>query len=173
MFKRLITITAVAIVATMAVAGAALALGVSGTITGTAGIAIDPGSAPSFTDTLSGSDQTVSYQPNLTVTDARGTGAGWHLTVAATALSDGTHSLSQSITGVNESCVSGSTCTLPTNSVSLPVSMASSGSSFYSSASGYGLGKVAVNPTVSVAIPGNSYAGSYSSTVTFATVAGP
>lgn len=173
MFKRLIPVTAVAIVATMAVAGAALALGVSGTITGTSGIALDPGSAPTFTGTLSGSDQTVTYQPNLTVTDARGTGAGWHLTVSATALTDGTHNLAQSITSVNQACASGSTCTLPTSSVSLPVALGSSGTSFYSSAAGYGLGKVGVDPTVSVAIPGNSYAGSYSSTVTFATVAGP
>ena len=173
MFKRLITITAVALVATMAIAGAAFALGVSGTITGTAGIALDPGSAPSFTDTLNGSDQTVTYQPGLTVTDARGTGAGWHLTVAATDLSDGTHSLAQSISAVGQSCASGSTCTLPSSSVSLPVSVGTSGTSFYSSAANYGLGKVAVNPTVSVAIPGNAYAGSYSSTVTFAAVAGP
>lgn len=173
MIKRLITITAVAVVATMAIAASAFALGVTGTITGTAGIALNPGSAPSFTDTLSGADQTVTYQPGLTVTDARGTGAGWHLTVSATNLTDGTHSLSQSVSAVSQACSSGSTCTLPTNSVTLPVAIGTSGSSFYSAASGAGLGQVAVNPTVSVAIPGNSYAGSYSSTVTFAAVAGP
>jgi hypothetical protein len=173
MIKRLITITALALVATMAVAGAAFALGVTGTITGTAGIALDPGSAPSFTDTLNGSDQTVTYQPGLTVTDARGTGAGWHLTASATALTDGTHTLSQSISAVGQSCASGSTCSLPTSSVSLPVAVGTSGSSFYSSAANYGLGKVAVDPTVSVAIPGNAYAGAYTSTITFAAVAGP
>jgi hypothetical protein len=173
MIKRLITTTAVALVATMAIAGAAFALGVTGTITGTAGIALDPGTAPTFTDTLNGADQTVTYQPGLTVTDARGSGTGWHLTVAATNLTDGTHNLSQSISAVSQSCASGSTCTLPTNSVALPVAMGSSGTSFYSSAAAYGLGKLAVNPTVSVAIPGNAYAGSYASTVTFAAVAGP
>ncbi len=173
MFKRFITVTAIALVATMAIAGAAFALGVSGVITGTAGIALDPGSAPSFADTLNGADQTVTYQPGLTVTDARGSGAGWHLTAQATPLSDGTHTLIQDITTVAQNCASGSTCTLPTSAVSLPVLMGSSGTSFYSSAANYGLGKVAVNPTVAVAIPGNAFAGTYSSTVTFAAVAGP
>ncbi len=173
MFKRLITITAIALVATMAVAGAAFALGVSGVITGTAGIGLSQGTAPSFNATLAGADQTVTYQPTLGVTDARGTGAGWHLTVSATALTDGTHNLGQTISAVSQACHSGSTCTLPTSSVTLPVAIGSTGSSFYSSPANYGLGQVDVAPTVSVAIPGNAYAGTYNSTVSFAAVAGP
>ena len=174
MFKRITTVTAVALVACMAIAGAAFALGVTGTVTGTAGIALDPGTAPTFTDTLNGSDQSVTYQPGLTVTDARGTGAGWHLTVSATNLTDGSHTpLAQSVSTVAQACASGSTCSLPTNSVTLPVAMSTSGSSFYSAASAAGLGKVSVTPTVQVAIPGNAYAGTYNSTVTFAAVAGP
>ena len=173
MIKRLITITAVAVVATMAIAASAFALGVTGTVTGTAGIGLNQGTAPTFSATLAGTDQTVTYQPGLTVTDARGTGAGWHLTVSATSLTDGTHNLSQSVSAVSQACGSSSTCSLPTNSVTLPVAVGSTGTSFYSAASGAGLGIVNVNPTVSVAIPGNSYAGSYASTVTFAAVAGP
>jgi hypothetical protein len=173
MFKRLIAITAATIAVTMAVAGAAFALGVSGVITGTAGIALDPGTAPSFSATLNGADQTVTYQPVLAVTDARGSGAGWHLTESATPLTDGTHVLAQSVTTLSQACAAGSTCTLPTNSVSLPVAVGSSGTSFYSSAANYGMGKVTVDPTVAVAIPGNTFAGTYTSTVTFAAVAGP
>jgi hypothetical protein len=154
-------------------AGSAYALGVSGTITGTAGIGLDPGSNPTFADTLDGTDQTVTYKPTLGVSDARGTGNGWHLTEQATALSDGTHTLTQQISGVAQACHAGSTCSLPTSNVNLPVAMGSTGTSFYSSATNYGLGKVDVTPTVSVAIPGNSYAGTYTSTVTFAAVAGP
>jgi hypothetical protein len=174
MFKRITTVTAVALVACMAIAGAAFALGVTGTITGTAGIALDPGSAPTFTDTLNGSDQTVTYQPGLAVTDARGTGAGWHLTVSATSLTDGTHNLAQSVQTVAQACASGSTCSLPTaNSVTLPVAVGASGASFYGTGATYGLGKASITPTVQVAIPGNAYAGTYNSTVTFAAVAGP
>jgi hypothetical protein len=155
-------------------AGSAYALGVQGVITGTAGIGLDPGSNPSFTDTLDGTDQTVTYKPTLGVSDARGTGNGWHLTESATALSDGAgHSLIQQISAVAQACHAGSTCSLPTSNVTLPVAVGTAGTSFYSSATNYGLGKVDVTPTVSVAIPGNSYAGTYTSTVTFAAVAGP
>ena len=173
MHKRLI-VAVVAAAALLAVAaGSAFALGVSGTVTGTAGVGLDPGSNPSFTETLDGTDQTVTYKPVLGVTDARGSGAGWHLTESATSLTDGAHVLTQKISAVAQACHTGSTCTLPASGTTLPVTMGTAGTSFYSSAANFGLGKVDVTPTVSVAIPGNSYAGTYSSTVTFAAVAGP
>jgi hypothetical protein len=173
MRKRLTILLAVTAALLAAAAGSAYALGVSGTITGTAGIGLDPGSNPTFTDTLDGTDQTVTYKPTLGVSDARGTGNGWHLTETASALSDGTHTLTQQISAVTQACHTGSTCSLPTSTTTLPVTMGATGTSFYSSATNYGLGKVDVTPTVSVAIPGNSYAGNYTSTVTFAAVAGP
>lgn len=174
MRTRLAVLLAVTAALLAVAAGSAYALGVTGTLTGTAGIGLDPGSNPSFTDTLDGTDQTVTYRPTLGVSDARGTGNGWHLTESATALSDGAnHTLTQQVTAVAQACHTGSTCTLPTSALTLPVAMGSTGTSFYSSAASYGLGKVDVTPTVSVAIPGNSYAGSYTSTVTFAAVAGP
>lgn len=172
MRKRLTILLAVT-AALAVIAGSAYALSVNGTITGTAGIGLDPGSNPSFTDTLDGTDQAVTYKPTLGVSDARGTGNGWHLTEQATALSDGTHTLTQQISAVAQACHTGSTCSLPTSNVTLPVSMGTTGTSFYSSATNYGLGKVDITPTVSVAIPGNAYAGTYTSTVTFAAVAGP
>ena len=173
MRKRLTTLLAATAALLAVAAGSAYALGVSGTITGTAGIGLDPGTNPTFTDTLDGTDQTVTYKPALGVSDARGTGNGWHLTEQATALSDGAHTLTQQISAVAQACHTGSTCSLPTSNVNLPVTMNATGTSFYSSATNYGLGKVDITPTVSVAIPGNAYAGSYSSTVTFAAVAGP
>lgn len=174
MRKRLTILLAVATALLAVAAGSAYALGVQGVVTGTAGIGLDAGSNPSFTDTLDGTDQTVTYKPTLGVSDARGTGNGWHLTEQGSALSDGAgHSLTQQISAVAQACHTGSTCTLPTSSLTLPVAVSTNGTSFYSSATNYGLGKVDVTPTVSVAIPGNSYAGTYTSTVTFAAVAGP
>jgi hypothetical protein len=35
------------------------------------------------------------------------------------------------------------------------------------------MGKLTVTPTINVAIPGNSYAGTYTSTLTVAAVSGP
>jgi hypothetical protein len=173
MRTRLTVVLAVTAALLAVAAGSAYALGVQGVVTGTAGIGLDPGSSPSFTDTLDGTDQTVTYKPTLAVTDARGSGAGWHLTGSATNLTDGTHVLTQKISAIAQACHTGSTCTLPSSGVTLPVTMGSTGTSFYSAGASFGLGKVDVTPTVSVSIPGNAYAGTYTSTVTFAAVAGP
>jgi hypothetical protein len=171
--NRLFIVIGVTAAITLTVAGAAFALGVSGVVTGAAGIGLNLPSAPTFAATLTGDDQTVTYQPALGIVDARGTGAGWHLSASATALSDGTHTLAQQVTTVSQACHAGSTCTVPSSSLTLPVTVGTTASNFYSAASGFGLGKIDVTPTVTVAIPGNAYAGSYASTVTFSATTGP
>ena len=92
----LIGIAALALVATsVAFAGT---LGVTANVGGTAGISLNLPTAPSFSDTLDGTDQTVTYAPLLGVVDARGSGLGWNLTVSATNFSDGAgHSLAPGI----------------------------------------------------------------------------
>lgn len=69
-------------------------------------------------------------KPVLGVTDARGSGAGWHLTESATNPTDGTHVLSQKISAVAQACHAGSTCTPPASSTTLPVTMGTAGASF-------------------------------------------
>lgn len=168
-----IGIAAAALVAsTAALAGT---LTTTATVSGTAGISLSLPSNPSITDTLDGTDQTVSYAPVLSVIDARGTGGGWNLTINASTFSDGLgHSLAPgTVTGVTSACTGGSTCTAATNSVTYPLTIGSTASKFFNSAANTGLGRFNVTPTISVAIPGNAYAGTYTSTVTLASVAGP
>lgn len=158
--------------ATAAVAGT---LSATATVTGASGASLTLPANPALSTTLDGTDQTVPYTATLTVVDARGTGAGWNLTVSATAFADGSgHSFAAgSVSGVVSACATGSTCTLPTNTVAYPLTVSGSSVKFFNAASGTGLGKVEVTPTVRVAVPGNAYAGSYVSTVTLAIVTGP
>jgi hypothetical protein len=176
MKQRIIISLAVAAVALVA-ATAALAstLTATATIGGTAGISLNLPSAPSISDTLDGSDQTVSYAPILGVVDARGTGAGWNLTIAATAFSDGTHTLAAgSVSAVSQACHAGSTCTAATSSgITYPLSLTTTAAKVFNAALNTGLGKVDVTPTIQVLIPGNSYAATYTSTLTLATTTGP
>jgi hypothetical protein len=43
----------------------------------------------------------------------------------------------------------------------------------FNAAASTGLGRFTITPSINVTIPGNSYAGSYSSTLTIAAVSGP
>jgi hypothetical protein len=164
---------AVLVVASAAVAGTLTA---TATVAGTAGISLNLPADPSISDTLDGSDQTVSYSPVLGLVDARGSGAGWNLQISATTFSDGSgHTLAAgTVTGAAQACHSGSSCTAATNSgISLPLTISGTAAKFFNAAAASGLGKLDVTPTVAVSIPGSSYAGTYTSTVTLAATTGP
>lgn len=169
----LIGIAAVALAAsTAALAGT---LTTTATVTGAAGLSLNLPTNPSITDTLDGTDQTVSYAPAFGLVDARGSGGGWNLTISAPAFSDGLgHTLAAgSVGSVAAACHAGSTCTAATNAVTYPLAIGGTASKFFNAAANTGLGKIDVTPTINVLIPGNSYAGTYTTTVTVAAVAGP
>jgi WxL domain surface cell wall-binding len=176
MTKRLLILMCTA-AAALAAATAALAgtLNPTATITGTAGVSLNLPSNPSFSNTLDGTDQVASWSALLGVVDARGAGTGWNLTVAATQFSDGAgHTLAAgTLTGVTAACRAGNSCTAATNSVTYPLSLGGTATKFFNAAVNTGLGKVDVTPSVDVSIPGNAYAGTYTSTVTLAAVSGP
>ena len=177
MRQRFIIFSVVAVAALTGTAAAlAGTLTATATVSGTAGISLNLPANPSISNTIDGSDQTASYAPLLGLVDARGTGAGWNLTIAATDFTDGSgHTLAPgSVSAVSQACHSGSSCTTATSSgLSYPLSIGTTAAMFFHSALNSGLGKIDITPTVSVAIPGNAYAGTYSSTVTFAATAGP
>ena len=163
----------------MALAAATAAL--AGTLTptaiisGAAGISMNLPSNPSMSDTLDGTDQTVSWSAALGIVDARGSGAGWNLTISASTFSDGSgHTLAPgAVAIVSSACQGGGACTDATNAVSYPITLNGTPAKFFSASTGTGMGKVNVIPSMNVTIPGNAYAGSYTSTVTLAAVSGP
>jgi hypothetical protein len=171
----------VVVLATAAVA-AANTITTTANVTGAGSVSLATAATASFSDTLDGTDQTVTYQLPLTVIDARGTGGGWNLTVTSTQFTAGTHTLAtgaSSLTSLTSACNAGSTCTSPTNAITLPIGVPAAGVTaptavkFFNSAATTGMGAFTLTPTISVTIPGNAYAGSYASTVTVAVAAGP
>jgi hypothetical protein len=156
---------------------------VTATITG-GSLSESTSATPSFAVTLDGTDKTPSYTLPLTAIDARGTGAGWNLTITSTQFTTGgatpntLATNASSVTGVTSACVGGSTCTNPTNSVTYPLNVpaapvAPTAVKLFNAAANTGMGKFTVTPTVQVAVPANTYAGTYTSTVTLAVVSGP
>ena len=168
-------------IATLGAAAVARAAGVTvnATVTGGAALSVSTLNTPSFPITLTGDDQTGTYQAQLQIVDARGlaSGGGWNLQASATTFSDGSgHSLgSSTITSVTSGChTATSTCTLPTNTVSnTNLSMPSSATRILNAATATGLGRMDVNVNVSTSVPGNTIAGTYSTTLTFAIANGP
>lgn len=160
---------------------------VTSTVAAGSTLSVAPTGTPSFGITLNGIDQTVTYHLPLTVVDARGSGGGWNLTVTSTAFDDGTgrgagHTFptdASTIAGVSTTCGSGSTCTTPSNSVSNASLAVPAGSpaptavKFENAGAASGMGTVNLDTTVSVTIPANVFAGTYTSTVTVAIAAGP
>ena len=177
-----IGLAAVAVALGAAVGATAATVTVNATVTAGSTLSVASLNAPSFSLTLTGDDQTGTYQSQLQVVDARGlaTGGGWNLTIGATQFSDGAgHTLpttADTISSVTSACHSGSTCTLPTNSVSntnLSIPTSPSTSKFLNAATATGLGRIDVNVNVNVAVPANTIAATYSSTLTVAVATGP
>jgi hypothetical protein len=189
--------------------GTPVPAGSSCTLTGT--LSLNAGSLTltsptslSWTATLNGSDQSVvdttAADETYTVTDATGSGAGWHVTVSATTFTtaapvhtlpnSGTFLTTGSITsatfttGPTAACAAGSSCTLPTNSTSYPVAIttatAPTAVTIYDTAANSGLGKILIGGSTAanplgwwVNVPASASAGTYTSTITLAVVSAP
>ncbi len=178
-----------ALILAMAIGGSAITAFAD---SGTASVAVNAGSltltgvtnvsAPPVT--LTGDDQTTTYSMGLTVKDARGSGAGWNLSITSTAFTTGSQSLSNTASSINAAptvvCSGvGGHCTSPDDStITYPVGVLAAATAptavkFFDAKANTGLGKFTITPTVTIAIPGNTYAGTYTSTVTIALSTGP
>jgi len=78
-----------------------------------------------------------------------------------------------SIATVGSSCVSGGSCTSPSNNLSYPLTIpagitAPASIKIFNSAIDSGMGRFVVTLGVNITIPGNSYVGTYTSTITLA-----
>ena len=135
--------------------------------------------------TLDGTDQAVTYSFPITVIDATGTGNGWNLTITSTTFTGTINGVTRTfptsasvITGGSSACAAGSTCVTATNSVAFPLTIPAAATAptavkLFNATANTGMGKITVTPSVSVTVPGNAFAGSYSSVITLAVVSGP
>jgi hypothetical protein len=167
------------VLAAIAVAGTVTA---TATVTGAGALSLSNGATASITDTLDGTDQSVNYTLPLTMNDLRGSGAGWNLTMTSTTFNDGTgHTLAtsaSSLAAATSACTAGGTCTNPTNSITYPLTVPAAATApaavkVFNAATNTGMGRFTVTPSINVSIPGNSFAGAYTSTLTIAAVSGP
>ena len=181
--KGALALAVMALLGVVAQAASAATATVTGSVT-PGSLSIATSATPSFSATLDGTDQSKTYTVATTVADARGSGAGWNLTITSTQFTTGggTPSLlptnASTLTGVTNACSSGSTCVSPTNTTTYPVAVPAGSSpptavKYFNAGTTTGRGKFDNTPSVNVAVPATTDAGSYSSTLTLAAVTGP
>jgi WxL domain surface cell wall-binding len=136
---------------------------------------------------LNGLDQTsTATVGTITVTDPRGTGAGWKLTAdtggsslsCSTGGCSGKHLGALSIGAPSTAvCHSGSTCTTGTmnlDNVSTELDVPSAAQTVADPAIGSGLGEIDISGSVlTVSVPANAYSGTYSQTLNLSLYAAP
>jgi hypothetical protein len=172
---RLLVLIALATLTVASVAAAAT-FTATATLTGSTGFGLSLPATATLSTTLDGSDQIVTYAPLLGVTDGRGSGSGWNLSVASTTFADGLgHTLAPGdIASVTQSCHAAAACTTAvTQGLSYPIPIDSTATKFFNAVAGTGLGNLDVRPAFEVIVPGNAYSGSYAATLTLAIASGP
>ena len=159
--------------------------------------------AVQWSDQLTGVDQQIASTPVspasdlYTVTDPTGTAAGWSVAVSATPFTgtdftpdantlpgtmvfDASDSSPTVTTPLDSACVSGSTCTEPVNSVSLPQNVTAGAAvptQLVNAGVGTGMGSIVLgthNPaTFWLSVPANTVADTYDSTIDLSVSSGP
>jgi hypothetical protein len=166
-----------------AIAGAVYATSATVIVTG-GSLSVTPADVSLSGVTLDGTDKTSTsaYTSNAwTAEDARGTGVGWNVTIEATDFSDGSHTIDISqadqkfqIQEANISVIAGNTA--PTSSVATLTDIPTAGGTplkIVSAAVDAGMGEYNIPPNFSLMVPAETYAGSYTSTVTIAINSAP
>jgi hypothetical protein len=167
---------------------AGTAVGASGTILGytlgcnsSGGLNFTPPTSFSWPSTaLTGRDQSITTQLNVSPDDESGSGAGWNLTATSTPFISGSHTLpatAAQITAATETAGTGQ-CSAPSNQISYPVTVPAATTppspvKIYDAASGSGAGPANVGLTATLNVPGNARSGAYTSTWTLTLSSGP
>jgi hypothetical protein len=138
---------------------------------------------------LNGHDQTTNYTLPVLATNSNmpTASAGWHLTISSTQftnVSNPSMKLSpyaSQIVSLSTGCVADNNgkivCTHLVNNITypllIPAGNTASAVSFFQASPYTTMGTLSVTPMINVQIPGNAYAGVYTSTITVAAVSGP
>jgi hypothetical protein len=179
---------ALAAVALLALPATAMAAGQD--VPGTAditlgGLTMTTPTALGFTGVLTGVDQVVQAAQSLDIVDARGSGAGWNVTLTSTQFVTATvpvktlPTAASSDVGVISGCDTGVTCTLADSSlVAYPIAIpagptAPTAIKIQTAAVDTGLGGQTWTHTMALALAGNTQVGAYTSTWTYSLTSAP
>ncbi len=133
---------------------------------------------------LNGQNQLATYTIRIYVTDATGLHKGWSISVTSTAFTtiiDGTpHALPTNASSSQgpPTVVATGTSTLPTPNTNFPVAIPAGATpppavTLYNARTDSGMGSFSITTTITLVIPANAYAGTYTSTLILSIASGP
>ncbi|MDF2854299.1 MAG: hypothetical protein K0Q87_150 [Neobacillus sp.] len=128
---------------------------------------------------LNGDQQSTTVSlPNINLTDATGTGAGWHVTVSSPAVTAGTKTLSTGLLKISPVASvtkdDPTSSSVPTVSTTADKLVDSGAVTLLSAAAGNGMGSyIADQSNLTLSVPANTYAGTYTTTLTYSLVTAP
>ena len=125
--------------------------------------------------TLNGDDQPTTFTMPHTVTyTVPGNTAGWNIQVSSTTLTSGSNTLpALKVIGVTNANCTGGGCVNPTNSITWPVTLGTTGVKIFNAAAKTGKGSVVLTATYQLIYPANALPGTYTATITVTAVSGP
>ena len=165
----------------LALAPAANAATADASVTGGTLQWTNPGNVTFPPVALNGSNQTVGRTQAIDVSDARGTGVGWNVTVAATPFTSGANQLSTSATTLavapSAACQASVTCTVatPAGTPTYPLVLTADTlpKKVFAAATNSGLGAQTITPNWQLTVPADARAGNYTATWTYSLTTGP
>jgi hypothetical protein len=137
-----------------------------------AALSLTLGTPPSFNVSLDGTDQTVPFSFTMTASGVVNT--GFNVTASATLFTVSGHNLGYPTvaTVVADPCT-GSSCTNAVNLTTYPIALTAAAQKIFSAQTGSGKGSDLLTASMTMNVPGNAFAGSYTSTLTLTIVSGP
>ncbi len=141
-------------------------------------LSVTPQSIGFGTVTLTGADQTITDgdSTNWSAVDPTGTAVGWNVTIAATDFISGVNTIAVAnframLLDANISTVAGNTA--PTSSITAYAALSTTAQTLLSAAANEGMGTYNFVPDFELDVAAETFAGSYTSTVTVAIISGP
>jgi hypothetical protein len=153
-----------------------LALVVVPTATAAFSVTLNSASPQTFAGiTLSGVDQTKTLNLSVTVVNTGGTNTtGWSVTATAGVPTSGANTLSPlKITTVSAATCTGGGCNQPTNAVTWPQTLSTSGVKIFNASAGTGKGTVVLTPVIQITYDAKALPGTYAATLTVAGTTSP
>jgi hypothetical protein len=122
-----------------------------------------------FAPTISGADQSVPFSFSMSAT---GTSGPFNITMSATPFQAGSYSLGfPTLTNVSTGACTGGGCVNAANTIGYPIAVDASTQKIYSTPTAKQT--IPLTADLTLALPGNAYAGSYTSTFAVTIATGP